>query len=142
MSVTKYYTLGSRSEKEGLTVMTALFDEDGKPLIAYPFESLYKLKEITEDEYLAIRKEMLSPAIGRLGIAGGLIDKDGLAEIVAMEDQIIKDVDEMNQKKADIFFKRAMKMEELGISTVEDEILLIQPSKGVSEKIAEMVSKN
>lgn len=125
MNQIKYYTLGSRSEKEGLTLMTALFTEDGKPLIGYDIEKMYKVSEITEEEYKSLKAEMINPEMGRLGIAGGLLDERGLAAVQALDNTLISGVNKMNFEKTSMLYAKFMKLEEMGISTVKDELELI-----------------
>lgn len=135
MNTIKYYTLGSRSEKEGLTLMTAVFNKDGEPVANYPLDKMYKLQEITEKEYNVLYEELKNPSIGRLGIAGGLINEEGLKEIEEMNIAILAASKADSEARAVKFFQRAKKMEELGISTLEDEISLFLPSRQVATMV-------
>lgn len=74
----RYFTCGSRSEKEGLTSVKFSYYDDGELAVGVenPFDSLYKLKEITEEEYNNIQKEINDPN-SKIGFAGGLVDDTG-----------------------------------------------------------------
>jgi len=135
----KYYTLGSRSEKEGLTLMTALY-LNGEPAISYPMDDMYKVAEITEEDYAVLTEEFKNPPMGRLGIAGGLINEDGLAEIEALNTSILEAQDAMNLEKATMLYAKFKKLEELEISTIQDEITLAAISGGVLSHMEQLIA--
>ena len=81
-SYTEYYTLGSRDEEVGLTLMSRQMKEDGTPLVAMGDPSgWYKPQRITEVEYNALVEEMRSPGAITNGI--GLVTqtvRDAIAQ--------------------------------------------------------------
>lgn len=107
MNVLEFYTLGSKSELEGLTLMVReVNQETGEPTIQLGSpDTWYKAKKISEEEYSELKKQIDNPTIPK-GIAGGLIDDEGLrlnldmeAEIAAtkrVEDEQVSDFYEKN----------------------------------------------
>ena len=66
---TEYYTLGSRDEEVGLTLMTRQMNADGQPVVSMGNpEGWYKAQRITEGEYNALLAEMQSPGALTNGI--------------------------------------------------------------------------
>jgi len=140
MNTVKYYTLGSRSEKEGLTLMTALVNDEGEPVAGYDIEKMYKPQEITEAEYNSLKEEMRDPQTGRLGIAGGLINDEGFAAIEALNIRIITDLNVMNYEEAKMLYAKFKKLQQLEISTVVDEIKFSSISKKVNDQINHLIT--
>lgn len=83
----KYFTCGSMDEKEGLTVAKSGFDERGNFLAGYPPESLYKRKEISEEEYNALLKRLEDPDEPKGSPAGGLLSEKGVAALKAWREK-------------------------------------------------------
>ena len=101
--IKEYYTLGSRSEKEGLTLMTRILHEDGSPCIQYGSpEEWYKPQQITKEEYEQLSLEMRDPPMGSLGIAGGLLDQQGYDEMMVIVNAQRQKVNEDRRAEADM----------------------------------------
>ena len=120
--ITKYYSCGSESEKEGLTLATATFDDDGN-LIA-GFSKLYKQKEITKEEYDAYQARLDDPTQPKGVPAHGLLNAEGVAALKAWEEQekqrVYQKEIQQNESKIALTVRKIKKQLELGIITSDD----------------------
>lgn len=106
--ITKYYTCGSESEKEGLTLATAVFDDDGN-LIA-GFTKLYKQKEITEEQYNAYKARLDDPNEPKGVPARGLLNEQGIAALKAWEEEQKQAWIAANEEKIALSVKKIKKL--------------------------------
>lgn len=128
--VTKYYSCGSESEKEGLTLATATFDDDGN-LVA-GFSKLYKQKEITKDQYDEYQRRLNDPNEPKGIPARGLLNEQGVAALKAWEEEQKRAWIAINEEKIALSVKKIKKLLALEIieqSDVDTEI----EQQGMSE---------
>lgn len=111
--ITKYYSCGSESEKEGLTLATATFDDDGN-LIA-GFSKLYKQKEITKKEYDAYQARLDDPAQPKGVPARGLLNAEGVAALKAWEEKMKQAQIAKNEEKIALSVKKIKKLLQLEV---------------------------
>ena len=121
----KYFSIGSMSEKEGLTFVRNIYDEEGNLLTGRPENQMYKGKEISESQYYEYVKIRNGSDV--LGTAGGIINEVGKK---ALEDHWIEQQEkwkEVNESRIALVVKKIKKQLELGIISSEDidtEIML------------------
>ena len=128
--ITKYYSCGSESEKEGLTLATATFDDDGN-LVA-GFTKLYKQKEITKEQYDEYQRRLNDPNEPKGIPARGLLNEQGVAALKAWEEEQKQAWIAINEEKIALSVKKIKKLLALEIieqSDVDTEI----EQQGMSE---------
>ena len=120
--VEKYFTAGSMSEPEGLTLHTAFVDENnGKYILQYT--NMYKEKEISKEEYMELLKKLKDPTVPK-GLAGGLVNEVGLAKAHKMWNEIEegnkREMLEKAESQIALLVRKIKKQLELGIITTDD----------------------
>lgn len=121
--ITKYYSCGSESEKEGLTLATATFDEEGN-LVA-GFTKLYKQKEITKEQYDDYQRRLDNPNEPKGVPARGLLNEQGVAALKAWEEEMRLESIRRYESKIALSVKKIKKLLALEIieqSDVDTEI--------------------
>ena len=123
--ITKYFTEGLQSLKEGMTVFTCVYDDEGELLagIPEPFKR-FKVKEITEEEYNNYLRQFEDPNIPK-GVLGGIINEKGIADLKKFcEEEEAKTLRE-KELQISLSVKKIKKMLTLGIieeSDIDNEI--------------------
>ena len=83
-NIIEYYTLGSQSEMQGMTLMTRTLNEEGEPVVQFGEpDKWYKPNQITEEEYNDLKAQIESADPNDIGIAGGLLNDEGKAVLAA-----------------------------------------------------------
>ena len=116
----RYFTSGSESEKEGLTTVKFSYYDDGQLAVGVEnLKSIYKGKEISEEEYNEIQRKLNDPTT-KVGFANGILNDEGAEKyrnwIAKMRGRIL----EMQEPKIALSVKKIKKMLELGIISPED----------------------
>lgn len=90
----KYFTCGSQSEKEGLTIAVNVYDDDGNFVAGVENieEVYYKVSEITKDQYDAYVAEIRTNGTGGLF---GIVNNDGLQDKETFIEQNVPKPDDM-----------------------------------------------
>lgn len=135
-----YFTSGSRSEPEGLTLHMNEYDNDGKLLSGRPKHLVYKYKEITEEEYNQLVEETESSQI--LGYAGGLLNEKGLEKLTNEREIAFAEIRKERDDRINLCAKKIKKELELGIieeSEIDAEIDLNQMSNFREEIKARLI---
>ena len=118
MNITRYFSLGSESEAEGLTFIKNIYNQDGDLVAGIPNpEKLYNAKEITEEEYLSFVKQTSEQ--GRKGIFG-LVNKTGKAAAQKQKDNDDAIYAEQQGKAQVLIVKRLARQLEAGLIDEED----------------------
>lgn len=120
--IEKYFTAGSMSEPEGLTLHTAFVDETtGKPILQYTH--MYKEKEVSRDEYIRLLNMLKDPSVPK-GLAGGIVNEKGLEKARKMWNEIEegnkREMLEKAEPRIALAVKKIKKQLELGIISSED----------------------
>lgn len=117
----KYFTCGSESEMEGLTLAKFCYYDDGTLAIGSPngVKSLYKGKEITEEEYEELSNKLESGNYKK-GFAGGLVNEEGLRKIAERFAKEKEDYKVLCEPKIALSVKKIRKLLELGIIEQSD----------------------
>lgn len=116
----RYFTSGSESEKEGLTTSKFSYYEDGQLAVGVSnLKSLYKGKEITEEEYNKIKDRMNDPNT-KFGFANGIINDEGLEKCKKYVKEMKERILELNEPKILLSVKKIKKQIELGIIEQSD----------------------
>ena len=120
--IEKYFTAGSMSESEGLTLHTAFVDETtGKPILEYTH--MYKEKEVSRDEYIRLLNMLKDPNVPK-GLAGGIVNEKGLEKAHKMWNEIEegnkREMLEKAEPRIALAVKKIKKQLELGIISSED----------------------
>lgn len=118
--ITKYFKEGLKSLKEGMTVFTCIYDDDGNLLsgIPEPFRR-FKVEEITEEQYNEIKRQIDDPSVEK-GLADGLINEKGKADMVKFFQEQKDGWRELNEPRIQFVIKKIKKQLELGIIEQDD----------------------
>lgn len=91
---TKYYTLGSMDEAEGLTTVIHIEDDNGVSIGYDKISSFYKSTEITEERYLEIQQyKKDNPTM--ISNIGGILSEEGLVQYK----KFLSDINTAGEKK-------------------------------------------
>lgn len=139
---TKYFSIGSMSEKEGMTFIINIYDdESGDLLTGKPENQMYKKKEITKeefDEYTALLKNS-----SVRGLAGGLLNEEGRKALKEHWKNQYEEWLKNNESKIALTVKKIKKQLDLGIieqTNIDTEIEL-NGMKEFAEIIKERVAQ-
>lgn len=116
----KYFTCGSMSEKEGLTTAKFSYYDDGSLAVGVPNPKklLYKLREITQEEYDNIERQMKDVSVKK-GFAG-IVNEEGWEKYKSWAESELNKISEKNESKISLVVRKIKKQLELGIITVDD----------------------
>lgn len=121
----KFYSVGTQSSKEGMTFVTSVFDENNNFVSGHanPEKTLFKCKEITQEEYNNYMKMLDDPSVPK-GLAGGILNSKGLEDLKKFSAEKYKHAWEkklkQNESKIDLTVRKIKRQLELGIITSED----------------------
>lgn len=116
----KYYSMGSMSLKEGLTLGYNTYADDGHLIAGVEnLEQRFMYEEITEEEFLKY-KEMLSDPNVPKGMAGGILNEEGVEKYRKHQQSINQKIKEKQEKRISLVVKKIKKQLELGIIDEED----------------------
>lgn len=121
----KFYSVGTQSSKEGMTFVTSVFDENNNFITGYanPEKTLFKCREITQEEYDGYMRMLDDPSVPK-GLAGGILNSNGLEDLKKFSAEKYQHAWEkklkQNESKIDLTVRKIKKQLELGIITSED----------------------
>jgi len=118
MNITRYFSLGSESEAEGLTFIINVYDQQGNFVAGVPnVDQLYKSKEITETEYLNHLKKLQNN--DNKGLFG-IVNAEGKKKVDEVNKAIIDNIKAKKNKQQALVAKRLARQLEAGLIDEED----------------------
>lgn len=136
--ITKYFSMGSMSEPEGLTIINMDFGvyEDGTEfqITGCPLDNLYKLKEITKEQYEEYEYQMLK-STEKGYLTGGLLNEEGIKARdeyeKSIQDILQQDFVDKNTVEANRLGNRFIKECELGLIATKEELKKVLEIYGI-----------
>lgn len=118
MNITRYFSLGSESEPEGLTFAINVYDQQGNFVAGIPnVDKLYKSKEITQEEYFEhIKKVQNQDTMGYFGI----VNSEGRRKVDEARKAITDNIKARKDKEQALVAKRLARQLEAGLIDEED----------------------
>ena len=118
MNINRYFSLGSESEPEGLTLIVNSYDQNGNFIAGIPnVEGLYKVKEITESEYVNyIKRSKSAENRGYFGVVNATGKEIFDREVQGVKNKLKKKKD----KEQALIAKRLARQLEAGLIDKED----------------------
>lgn len=116
----RYFTSGSEDEKEGLTTVKFSYYDDGQLAVGVEnLKSIYKGREISQEEYDNIQEMIFHPDT-KLGIANGILSDIGFEKYNKYLEKLKGEMEEKNEMKIAHSVKKIKKLLALEIIDQED----------------------
>lgn len=124
--IIRYFSQGLMSLKEGMTLMTNTYDDDGELIagVPEPEKMLFKCKEITKEEYDNYMRMFADPSVPK-GFTGGILNEKGKEAYDKFLTDMATRRAEEKEKRINYVVKKISKLLALGVieeSDIEEEI--------------------